>query len=83
MQLSYRGVHYQSETPTIETTESKIGGKYRGADLQFRRRKGIFVPDSFLRLKYRGTPHLALGRFSVKSQPHDLPNSGYSPLTLP
>ncbi|MGQ4646963.1 DUF4278 domain-containing protein [Lyngbya aestuarii] len=78
MKLTYRGVKYQSQTPIPETTESEIGGKYRGVNFKFRQKKAIFIPHSSLRLKYRGVTHLAFGRSWHRLQLNDLTCSGQS-----
>ncbi len=57
MPLTYRGVRYQANTPSLETSEAEIVGKYRGADLSFQRAKEICVPQSALKLRYRGVEH--------------------------
>ncbi len=61
MKLTYRGVSYEHQPATLETTETGVIGKYRGVKSQFRRRKSILIPNSSFRLKYRGLMHLAFG----------------------
>jgi hypothetical protein len=36
MRLSYRGVNYEKELPTLEMNEGEIIGKYRGQDCNYR-----------------------------------------------
>ncbi len=81
MKLTYRGVSYELQDFTIETVESEVTGKYRGADFKFRKRKGELIPHSTLRLVYRGLTYLAFGRSWHLYQPGDAPESGESPST--
>lgn len=57
MKLSYRGVSYEQDAPTIEVTEGEIVGKYRGQDCQVRYPRHIPVPGTVTNLKYRGTAY--------------------------
>lgn len=60
MRLSYRGTAYESVAPAIEVTESQLTGKYRGAPTRFSSPASIPLPQSTLRLSYRGTHYLGL-----------------------
>lgn len=68
MSLSYRGIHYQPIPSNIETTDSKIIGKYRGLSFCYPRKELLRLPHSIFILKYRGIPYFTLGRFYFQSQ---------------
>jgi hypothetical protein len=59
MKLSYRGVTYEYNQPTLEVTEGEILGHYRG--VHWRCRTVIDVPASPAShvLKYRGVEYLS------------------------
>ncbi|MGB7442971.1 MAG: DUF4278 domain-containing protein [Coleofasciculaceae cyanobacterium] len=59
MKLTYRGIKYESNTSKLEMIDSNVVGKYRGKEFKFRQKKAILIPNSTLRLKYRGVTHLA------------------------
>ena len=59
MKLTYRGVPYESNATQLEMVDSNIVGKYRGKKFKFKQKKEILIPNSSLRLKYRGVTHLA------------------------
>ncbi|MBE9128991.1 MULTISPECIES: DUF4278 domain-containing protein [unclassified Coleofasciculus] len=54
MKLTYRGVKYDYNPPTVETVERGVGGKYRGLDWRFRNLKKPPVLQPAADLKYRG-----------------------------
>lgn len=55
MEFHYRGVVYDSNPLSTETSESGVVGHYRGASLRFRRAKNVPHDDQgHGRLKYRG-----------------------------
>lgn len=60
MRLSYRGAAYQSVAPMIEITESHLIGKYRGVPTRFSSPASIPLPQSIVRLSYRGSHYLGL-----------------------
>lgn len=68
MPLSYRGIPYQATSYHIETTDSKIIGKYRGLSFSYPRQELLRLPHSIFMLKYRGIPYFILGRFYFQSQ---------------
>ncbi|NEQ69824.1 MAG: DUF4278 domain-containing protein [Symploca sp. SIO1B1] len=80
MKLTYRGVSYEHQPATLETTETEITGKYRGVKSQFRCRKSILVPNSSFRLKYRGLMHLVFGLSWYELKPKDISLSEKSTL---
>ena len=57
MKLNYRGVSYDYNPPTVETTESEVGGKYRGLDWRFRNLKKPPVLQPPANLTYRGVAY--------------------------
>lgn len=53
MQLHFLGASYNSSSPSIETTESEITGKFHGNPYKIRHPL-VTVPNSVRKLKYRG-----------------------------
>ncbi|MGK7946747.1 MAG: DUF4278 domain-containing protein [Microcystaceae cyanobacterium] len=56
MKLTYRGVSYQY-TPPVETSETKVVGKYRGLDWRFRNLQKPPVLQPRANLTYRGVTY--------------------------
>ncbi len=56
MQLTYRGIKYESNPPAVETSVGEAG-KYRGLDWRFRNLKKAPVQQASLDLKYRGVAY--------------------------
>ncbi|MBE9062359.1 DUF4278 domain-containing protein [cf. Phormidesmis sp. LEGE 11477] len=54
MQLSYRGVKYNTHKSTVQATETQEIGHYRGATYHVRRVLGVPHHHSEDVLKYRG-----------------------------
>lgn len=54
MKLTYRGIPYEYEPPTLEMTEGQEMGKYRGQAWTMRYPKHMNVPQPAMQLKYRG-----------------------------
>lgn len=55
MQLTYRGVNYETPAiPTVDTTPQGLSGKYRGLDYRFRRSQPAYVMPPNVSLTYRG-----------------------------
>ena len=54
MQLTYRGVKYDYNPPTVEMKAADEAGKFRGVDIRFRTVKRNPVQQPTLDLKYRG-----------------------------
>ncbi len=73
MKLTYRGVQYEVNTPVVETTESKVSGKYRGLDWRFRNPAKQLYLQPRANLTYRGItyqvhpPVIATNDVSVKT----------------
>jgi hypothetical protein len=57
MRLSYRGVSYDCEPPTIDMLEGDIGGTYRGQPWRLRYPRHIPEVQRIAELKYRGVPY--------------------------
>ncbi len=57
MKLKYRGVTYEYNPPTVETTEGEVGGKYRGLDWRFRNLKKPPILQPSVNLTYRGVAY--------------------------
>jgi hypothetical protein len=57
MKLCYRGVCYDYNPPTVETTESEFVGKYRGLDWRFHAVKKAPVQPTNVELQYRGVAY--------------------------
>lgn len=54
MKLTYRGVQYDYQPPTIDMVEGDLLGKYRGNAWKARYPRHIPVPQAPMNLKYRG-----------------------------
>ncbi|MBZ8180902.1 MAG: DUF4278 domain-containing protein [Oscillatoria sp. PMC 1051.18] len=57
MKLTYRGVNYDYNPTFVETSEGKVGGKYRGMDWRFRNLKKPPVIQPTKNLTYRGVSY--------------------------
>jgi len=58
MKLHYRGNYYEHNPQSIETVESEITAKYRGATYKIKQPVTLAVPDSVLKLKFRGIAYI-------------------------
>ncbi len=58
MKLHYRGKSYKHNSQSIETLESEITAKYRGATYKIKQPVNFAVPDSILNLKFRGVAYI-------------------------
>lgn len=67
MTLSYRGINYEKELPTLDMTESEIGGQYRGQAWTHRYPRHIPVPQPLPQLKYRGVNYCTSPRARVEA----------------
>lgn len=69
MQLTYRGVKYDYNPPTVMTSTASTVGKYRGLDVRFRNPvKPLVIPDT-LSLKYRGAAYQVGGKPETATAP--------------
>jgi hypothetical protein len=57
MKLCYRGISYDYNPPTVETTQGQMGGQYRGNDWRFRNLKKPPVLQPTKNLVYRGVAY--------------------------
>lgn len=57
MKLTYRGVSYDYNPPTVETQEVEVGGKFRGLDWRFRNLSKPAVIQPTTHLTYRGVKY--------------------------
>jgi hypothetical protein len=78
MKLHYRGNYYEHNPQSIETVESEITAKYRGATYKIKQPVNLAVPDSVLKLKFRGVAYIKgknsgdwLSRKSLSSSMND------------
>ena len=60
MKLSYRGVSYELNPNLIEVTEIEIIGKYRGLPIRMTSVASEFIPQSIMKLTYRGNNYIGL-----------------------
>lgn len=52
--LTYRGVSYDGEPPTLDMVESSVGGRYRGHTWRWRYPRHVPAPQPICELQYRG-----------------------------
>lgn len=57
MKLTYRGLSYDCDPPSIDMMEGGIGGMYRGCSWQVRYPRHIPMPQPVQDLKYRGVAY--------------------------
>jgi len=74
MKLHYRGNSYEHNPQSIETVESEITAKYRGANYKIKQPVNLAVPDSILNLKFRGVAYIK-GKNSGDCPSRKSPNS--------
>lgn len=54
MKLTYRGISYDYESPTLDMEEGEVSGKYRGQAWKMRYPRHIPTMEPQTNLKYRG-----------------------------
>jgi hypothetical protein len=69
MQLTYRGVKYDYNPPTLEVTESDIIGKYRGQPVHYSYVRHVPCPQVEAQLVYRGVAYQTNQQGQVESGP--------------
>lgn len=74
MKLTYRGVGYDCDPPSIDMMEAGIGGMYRGCSWQARYPRHIPVPQPVRDLKYRGVAYRT-GEMTESRVPASMPAS--------
>lgn len=57
MKLSYRGVSYEYEPPTLDMMEGEVAGKYRGQEWRVRYPRHMPVAQPTFDLNYRGVAY--------------------------
>lgn len=62
MQLTYRGISYESQFSTVERIDAGISAKYRGSTYPVHCLQYAKVPNSLSVLKYRGVSYIKLPR---------------------
>lgn len=67
MKLTYRGLSYESNPITLETSQGEVGGTYRGLDWRFRNLKKPPVLQPRVNLSYRGVKYNQLGTVDTKT----------------
>ncbi|MGB3614963.1 MAG: DUF4278 domain-containing protein [Elainellaceae cyanobacterium] len=67
MTLSYRGVSYRSESPTVEQLESDLSGQYRGHRMQFGYPRHIPATHPVVELTYRGVSYRTTATGAIES----------------
>jgi Domain of unknown function (DUF4278) len=71
MKLTYRGVDYDANLPTLEVTDSEILCKYRGRPYQYNYVRHVPFPQTAAALTYRGVAYATnrFGQIESVSQP--------------
>jgi hypothetical protein len=72
MKLSYRGLNYNDDPPTIDMME-EAGGLYRGCQWQIRYPRHVPIAQPSHALKYRGVPYLSHSK--AESTPANAPSA--------
>ncbi len=54
IKLTYRGVRYDCELPTLDMVESSVGGRYRGHPWRLGHPRHLPAPQPICSLQYRG-----------------------------
>ncbi|HEY9738524.1 MAG TPA: DUF4278 domain-containing protein [Trichocoleus sp.] len=67
MRLTYRGVEYDHNPPSLEVSESEILGHYRGRPQRFSYVRHIPFPQPVAELKYRGSSYRTNSSGQVES----------------
>lgn len=57
MKLTYRGVQYDYNPPSVQVNTTEDTGKFRGVDIRFRSASKHFIQQPNLDLVYRGVPY--------------------------
>jgi len=58
MKLQYRGNSYEHNLQSIETVDSEITAKFRGATYKIKQPVNLAVPDSVVNLRFRGVAYI-------------------------
>lgn len=57
MQLTYRGIRYESNSVIAKAPVSKKNGVYRGTKFKFHSTAVVYQPQSSVKLQYRGASY--------------------------
>lgn len=57
MQYLYRGIHFETNSSSIDTPQMDVAGTYRGLYIPFRNPQ-VSAPSSVIPLQYRGITYL-------------------------
>ncbi len=79
MQLTYRGVKYDYNPPTVELKTIDEVGKFRGVDIRFRTVKRNPVQQPTLDLKYRGVAYTTGAAPAIEPTPAVEPTPAAAP----
>lgn len=77
MKLTYRGVQYENNTPTVETVESQVAGKYRGLDWRFHNLKKQLHLQPRANLTYRGITYQVHPQVEAKADTSVKPSTAF------
>lgn len=69
MRLTYRGVEYDHNPPSLEVSESEILGHYRGRPQRFSYVRHIPFPQPAADLRYRGAAYRTTSSGQIESVP--------------
>lgn len=69
MRLTYRGVDYDYNPPSLEMSESEITGRYRGRSYQFSYVRHVPFPQPVAELNYRGIAYKTNAQGQVEAAP--------------
>jgi Domain of unknown function (DUF4278) len=69
MRLTYRGVDYDYNPPSLEMSESEITGRYRGRSYQFSYVRHVPFPQPVAELTYRGVAYKTNAQGQVEAAP--------------
>lgn len=81
MQLTYRGVKYDYNPPTVELKTTEEVGKFRGVDIRFRTVKKAPVHQPTLDLVYRGAAY-QIGQSTTEAATVAAPAVATAPTTV-
>ncbi|MBD2258186.1 DUF4278 domain-containing protein [Pseudanabaena sp. FACHB-2040] len=72
MRLTYRGVTYDHNPPSLEVSESEILGHYRGQSHRLSYVRHIPIPQPVADLKYRGISYHTNSNGQVETMPRQI-----------
>lgn len=72
MRLTYRGINYEAETPSIDVTEGEMAGKFQGQPWHYHYPRHLPQIQPNLSVRYRGL-HYHQSRVTPSRQSRQLP----------